>query len=208
MKVNTTVVPQMAGLISMEIGQHGASHVSVIGDSAGGTLALAAVEHMVANHETVPSSMVLLSPWLDVGLTNPNIAFVQDPLLAVGPGQLIAKAGAGNLPENSPLVTPLYGSLHGLPPTYVYSGSLDSLAPGVLVLQQEAAAQGAPISFVLANAKFTTGSRSLRTVSNTGRSSTRNLVSSRGLIASQAIRASILFGAPVNPNCSARHQPC
>ena len=61
-----TVVPEMAGLISTEIAAHGAPHVSVIGDSAGGNLALAAVEYLVANHETVPASMVLLSPWLDV----------------------------------------------------------------------------------------------------------------------------------------------
>ncbi len=144
-----TVVPEMAGLISMEIAQHGTPNVSVYGDSAGGTLALAAVEYMVANNETVPASMVLLSPWLDVGLTNPNIAFVHDPLLPVGPGQQIGEEWAGNLPENDYLVSPLYGSLNGIPPTYVYSGSLDSLAPDVVVLDQEAATQGAPISFVL-----------------------------------------------------------
>jgi triacylglycerol lipase len=144
-----TVVPEMAGLISMEIAQHGASNVSVYGDSAGGTLALAAVEDMVANNETVPSSMVLLSPWLNVALNNPNIAFVHDPLLPVGPGQQIGEEWAGGLPENDPLVSPLFGSLKGLPPTYVYSGSLDSLAPDVVVLDQDAAMQGAPISFVL-----------------------------------------------------------
>jgi triacylglycerol lipase len=53
-----------------------------------------------------------------------------------------------------PLVSPLYGSLTGLPPTYVYSGSLDILAPDVFVLQQAAVAQGAPISFVLANGQI------------------------------------------------------
>src|SRR6516164_10709742 len=149
-----TVVPNMAGLISTEIAAHGASHVSVIGDSAGGNLALAAAEYMVAHGDPVPASMVLLSPWLDVGMTNPNIAFVQDPLLPVGPGQLLGKAWAGNLPVNDPMVSPLDGSLSGLPPTYVYSGSLDSLAPDVLVLQQDAASQGAPISFVLAAGEF------------------------------------------------------
>ncbi|MBW0017360.1 MAG: PPE family protein [Mycobacterium sp.] len=149
-----TVVPEMAGLISMEIAQHGASHVSVLGDSAGGTLALSAVEYMVNQGEPVPSSMVLLSPWLDVELTNPNIPLVQDPLLPVAPGQLIGKEWAGNLPENNYMVSPLYGSLHGLPPTYVYSGSLDSLAPDTLVLEQKAATQGAPISFILATGQI------------------------------------------------------
>jgi triacylglycerol lipase len=149
-----TVVPEIAGLLSMEIAQHGAPNVSVYGDSAGGTLALAAVEYMVANNQTVPASMVLLSPALDVSFTNPNIAFVHDPLLNVGPLEQIGKEWAGNLPENDPLVSPLYGSLKGLPPTYVYSGSLDSLAPDALVLDQEAATQGAPISFVLASGEI------------------------------------------------------
>jgi triacylglycerol lipase len=149
-----TVVPKMADFINMEVTQHGSSNVSVIGDSAGGNLALAAVELMVANHETVPSSMVLLSPWLDVSLTNPNIALVHDPLLPVPPGQVIGKEWAGNLPENNFMVSPLFGSLNGLPPTYVYEGSMDSLAPDVLVLQHNAALTGAPISFTLAKGEI------------------------------------------------------
>jgi triacylglycerol lipase len=148
------VVPEMAGFINMEVSQHGSSNVSVIGDSAGGTLALASVEYMVNQGEPVPGSMVLLSPWLDVGLTNPNIAFVHDPLLPVPPGQQIGKEWAGNLPENNYEVSPLYGSLKGLPPTTVYSGSMDSLAPDTVVLEQLAASQGAPFSFVLANGQI------------------------------------------------------
>lgn len=144
-----TVVPEIADLISMEVAAHGASNVSVIGDSAGGTLALAAVEYMVSQGDPVPASMVLLSPWLDLSMTNPNIAFVQDPLLNVGPGQQVGNEWAGNLSVTNPLVSPLYASLSGLPPTYVYSGSLDSLGPDALVLDQEAATQGAPISFLL-----------------------------------------------------------
>ena len=149
-----TVVPKMADFINMEDAQHGVNNVSVIGDSAGGNLALAAVEYMVAHGEPVPSSMVLLSPWLDVSLTNPNIALVHDPLLPVGPGQVIGKEWAGNLPENNYMVSSLYGSLNGLPPTYVYEGSMDSLAPDVLVLQHNAALTGAPISFTLAKGEI------------------------------------------------------
>ena len=151
-----TVVPKIAGLISTEIAAHGASHVSVLGDSAGGNIGLAAVEYMVAHNETVPASMVLLSPLLDQGLTNPNIGLVHDPFFPPAGNKVyqISKFWAGNLALTDPLVSPLYGSLDGLPPTYVYAGALDPVAPDVLVLQQEAVSQSAPISFVLASGAF------------------------------------------------------
>ncbi|OBI20874.1 lipase [Mycobacterium sp. E2327] len=129
-----TVVPNIAGLISQEITLHGASHVSVTGDSAGGNLALAAAKYLVAHGQPVPSSMVLLSPWLD---------------LARDGGQ-IGRVWAGGLSITDPEVSPLYGPLTGLPPTYVYSGSFDSLYNETLALQQIALADGAPMGFVLA----------------------------------------------------------
>ncbi|ORV46288.1 PE domain-containing protein [Mycobacterium conspicuum] len=153
------VVPEIASFISMQIAQHGAPNVSVTGDSSGGNLALATVEYMVANNETVPGSMVLVSPWLDVTNSNPNIALTHDPLVnsplisgLIGGNQPnVPSEWAGNLPETDYLVSPLYGSLKGLPPTYVYDGSLDSVTPDGIVLQQEAVAQGAPISFIFAS---------------------------------------------------------
>lgn len=134
------VVPKMAGLVSSLIAQHGTANVSVIGDSAGGNLALASVQYMVAQGDPVPSRMVLLSPWLDVA----------SPWREAWSMQL-ANSWAGNLPVNNFLVSPLYGSLGGLPPTYVYSGSWDPLDAQASVLRQAAIAQGAPISFILAN---------------------------------------------------------
>ena len=130
----------------------GASHVSVLGDSAGGSIALASVEYLVANNETVPASMVLLSPVVDNSWSNPDIASIRGSWLPpTSTMQQLGKEWAGNLPINNYEVSPLYGPLNGLPPTTVYAGSQDVVAPDVLVLQQEAVAQGAPISFVLAN---------------------------------------------------------
>ena len=158
-----TVVPQMAGLISSQIAQHGAPHVSVTGDSAGGNLALAAVQYMVQTNlfGPVPSSLVLVSPWLDLEST----------------GGQIGKVWAGNLSVTNPLVSPLYGSLSGLPPTYVYSGSLDPLEASAFALQQAAVAHAAPMSFVFENFGITTGSCLPRPARCTGSRSTRNSVS-------------------------------
>ena len=152
------VVPKVAGLIESEITAHGAPHVSVLGDSAGGTIGLAAVEYLVVNNEAVPASMVLLSPALDLTGSNPAVGLVNSPFpggpAGIGASQQLGKEWAGNLPVTDPLVSPLDGSLKGLPPTYVYAGSLDPVAPDVLLLQQEAVAQGAPISFALVNGEF------------------------------------------------------
>lgn len=58
--------------------------------------------------------------------------------------------GGDNLPITNPMVSPLYGSLAGLPPTYVYSGGLDPLVISAAALEKLAVSQGAPIGFVLA----------------------------------------------------------
>jgi triacylglycerol lipase len=151
-----TVVPNMAGFIADQVTAH-PGHVSVTGDSAGGNLALAAEEYALTHGEPVASSMVLLSPWLDVTFSNPNIAFVQDPLLPIAPGIQIGKEWAGGLDVKDPMVSPLYATsavLHDLPPTNVYTGNLDSLSPDVLVLQNNAALANAPFNFVLANGQI------------------------------------------------------
>jgi acetyl esterase/lipase len=144
-----TVVPAIAALISNQIEQFGAPNVSVIGDSAGGGLALAAAELLVRDGSAVPASLVLQSPWLDVSLSNPDIATVTDPVLNLTETKANGVLWAGALDPADALVSPLYGALTGLPPTYVYAGSTELLAPDVLLLQQHAVAAGAPFSFIL-----------------------------------------------------------
>lgn len=154
------VVPQMADLISQQIATNGADNVSVTGDSAGGGMALAATQYLVAHHRPVPSRLVLISPWLDVSLTNPDIQYTHDPLIRVPDLQADGNLWAGTgtpyaLPLNDHEVSPLYGSLAGLPPTAVYSGSLDSLSPDALVLQQNAVATpGSHFTFDLRNGEI------------------------------------------------------
>lgn len=151
-----TVIPKVAGFISTQIAAHGASHVSVLGDSAGGTIGLAAVQYLVATNKAVPASLVLLSPLLDQHLTNPNIGFINDPFFPSRPNMLYNTANlwAGGLSLNDPLVSPLYGSLQGLPPTYIYAGSLDPVAPDAFVLAQKAITESAPIRFAMASGGF------------------------------------------------------
>jgi triacylglycerol lipase len=148
-----TVVPAMADLISSQIDQHGAENVSVYGDSLGGTIGLAAVEELVRRGEPVPSHMVLISPAIDLAFSNPAIQFVDDPVfsgLFFSNVRKNAQLWAGDLGLTDPLVSPLFGSLAGLPPTALYFGSMEILAPDGLVLQDKAlATPGADFTFIL-----------------------------------------------------------
>jgi acetyl esterase/lipase len=144
-----TVVPQTADLISDLINQHGAQAVSVYGDSAGGSIALAAVQELVRRGDPTPRSMVLVSPSLDLTMSNPNISLIDDPVLDAAGGRANGLLWAGDLSLDDPLASPLFGSLSGLPPTWVYAGSLELLAPDVLRLQDKAIAANAPFTFIL-----------------------------------------------------------
>jgi acetyl esterase/lipase len=101
--------------------------------------------------------MVLMSPALDAGVTNPEVDSVNDPLLNPAISKRNGQWWARGLeteddPDGTknPLASPLFGSLADLPPIAVYAGSLDSRTPDVLVLQEKAlATPGADFTFEL-----------------------------------------------------------
>lgn len=146
------VVPQTAELISEVIAKYGAKNTSVLGDSAGGGLGLAAVQLLVATSgAAIPNRMVLLAPALDLTLSDPASAQIHDPLLNLATGRRLGAEWAGELGPAHPWASPINGSLEGLPPITVYSGSLDLLSPQTVRLRERAIAEGRDITFVLRN---------------------------------------------------------
>ena len=150
-----TVIPRMADLITSMIDEHRPDNISIYGDSAGGGIALCAAQELVRRNATVPARMVLLSPLLDATLSNPNIPFVNDPVLNVEVLKTNFALWAASLDLADPLVSPLYGSLSGLPPTAVYAGSLEVLGPDAVALQQKSlVTPGTHFSFDLRNGEM------------------------------------------------------
>ncbi len=85
-----------------------------------------------------------------------GIKDVDDPVLSAAPTLATvlknSQLWADGLDLTDPLVSPLFGSLAGLPPTTVYAGSRDVVAPDVLLLREKAlATPGADFTFVLRN---------------------------------------------------------
>ncbi|HMM94432.1 alpha/beta hydrolase [Phycicoccus sp.] len=103
--------------------------VHLLGDSAGGTLALLHAQRH-AGDGTV-AGLTLIAPWLDLSLGNPAIDAVErrDPWLTRAGMRPIAEHWAAGADLTDPAVSPLYGELSRLPPTAVFVGSHDICRP-------------------------------------------------------------------------------
>jgi epsilon-lactone hydrolase len=109
------------------------SDITIMGDSAGGGLSLVLAQMLAARGEPCPRQLVLLSPWLDLTMSNPAIPGVdrRDPFLSRAAALEAARLYAGPLALDDPRLSPLYGSMHGLPPITVFTGTRDILNPDV-----------------------------------------------------------------------------
>ena len=121
----------------------------LMGDSAGGGLTLALEESLSSKDIPMPSKTILISPWLDVRLENPDIDKVQkydkdlnkDALKLAG----IAYAGGNEEGINSFLVNPIDGDLSKLKNITIFTGTYDILNPDVKILKEKAEKQNVKI---------------------------------------------------------------
>ncbi len=101
----------------------------VLGDSAGGTLALLLAQAHAGDGSI--AGLTLIAPWLDLSMTNPAADLVEphDPWLTRAGMRPIAAHWVAGRELTDPRVSPLYGDLTGLPPTLVLVGSRDICRP-------------------------------------------------------------------------------
>lgn len=123
---------------------------AVMGDSAGGGLALALEEKISSENSEyiLPKKTVLISPWLDVRLENSKIDEVQklDKDLNKDTLKLAGIAYAGKDGIDSYLVNPIDGDLSKLNNITIFTGTYDILNPDVHVLEEKAKSQGITIN--------------------------------------------------------------
>jgi acetyl esterase/lipase len=95
--------------------------IAVVGDSAGGGLALALAESKLAKR---PAAAVLLSPMTDLALTGETVTSKAEADFILNKFALAAAAGQYLGPNDvrDPRASPLYGDLTGLPPISIHVG--------------------------------------------------------------------------------------
>ena len=104
-------------------------YIPVIGDSAGGNLATCLVQKCIKEGMAIPTKLALLSPWIDLSKgsksnkKNKNDFSPFDHLDTVA----FSRDYIGEMNDESPLVSPLFGSFKGFPSTHVQASKSEFL---------------------------------------------------------------------------------
>ena len=122
---------------------YGARDVILVGDSAGGNLALALTHQLKKEGRLLPRGIVLLSPWTDMtssGKTHEtkegidpvlNAAYLQEAI-----ENYLGKDYDAELLKD-PSVSPLFGEFEGFPPTYIQVGDQEILQSDSVLLYKK-----------------------------------------------------------------------
>lgn len=129
---------------------HAPSRTAILGDSAGGALAVSTVLSLPEMSVPSPAALVLLSPWLDLTLSAASISANarRDPMLRRAWLSEAGDAYRGELRRSDPRVSPLFAdlaNLANLPPTLLQVGSDEILLDDSIRFADRAWAAGAEV---------------------------------------------------------------
>jgi epsilon-lactone hydrolase len=125
-----------------------ASALAVAGDSAGGGLAVAMMTALRDAGEDLPAAAVLISPWTDLSCSGASITerVDDDPIFVPDRLQQLAAAYLAGADPRTPLASPLFARLDGLPPLLIQVGTAELLLSDAEDLAKSAAAAGVDVT--------------------------------------------------------------
>lgn len=103
----------------------------IMGDSAGGQIALAFAQQLKKDNEPQPSHIVLISPVLDATFSNPESQKYEqeDPMIGIEGSRYFVKLWAGDTPLDDYKLSPMYGDLEDLGHITITMGTKETLYP-------------------------------------------------------------------------------
>lgn len=142
-----TVVTRIADLAQSLVEEVGAADVVLLGDSAGGTIALSVAQLLRDRGVPAPRDVVLVSPVIDMTFTDPEIYRIEpsDPWLDVPGPRAAGERWRGDLDVRDPLVSPAFGALAGIGRIALFTGTCDITHADAMTLEAKATAEGHPI---------------------------------------------------------------
>ncbi|UKJ43894.1 alpha/beta hydrolase fold domain-containing protein [Lysinibacillus sp. ACHW1.5] len=123
------------------------NQLTIIGDSAGGNIALGLIQLLKQDRLPQPQDIILLSACVDMSLENPLIQEYEenDPMLASEGMEVITKIWAADKALKDPIISPIYGDFQGVGKITHFIGSHESLYPDAIQFDEKLTEQGVAI---------------------------------------------------------------
>ena len=118
--------------------------IVIAGDSAGGGLTVATLLALREARVPLPAGGVCISPWVDLTCGGASYATKADadPIVRRAGVEQMAQAYLGDTPPRTPLASPLFADLRGLPPLLIHVGSDEVLLDDAVKLAERAKTAG------------------------------------------------------------------
>lgn len=114
------------------------------GDSAGGNLTLTTMMTLRDGGEPLPAAAACLSPVADLSERHSPVR-VQDPLLPISAMRYYSASYVAGSDGRTPLISPIYGDWHGLPPLLIHVGEDEVLHDDAVRITAAARAAGVDV---------------------------------------------------------------
>jgi|SRR5690554_604488 len=102
-------------------------NIIFMGNSCGGGIALGYAQKLRNENKPQPSQIILNSPWLDITMSNPDIAKIdkKDKLLGIEGLKMAGKLYAAGIDPTDDRISPIYGDFSGLGKISLFIGTHD-----------------------------------------------------------------------------------
>ena len=119
--------------------------IIVVGDSAGGNLALALTMYLRDHGRKLPAGLVLLSPWTDMAAMGKSYRknCYRDPMFGAKRGRNLkvrkeTYSYVGKADRKTPYLSPAYGEFYGFPPMLIQVGTWEMLESDSMTVYKKA----------------------------------------------------------------------
>ena len=130
--------PVLISLYKEVLTSHPNSKIILMGDSAGGGMALVLAQLFRSEGIRQPNEIILISPWVDLNTEHPQLDAYEeaDPLLVPWKLQMLGKMWAGDRDTSDPMVSPIFGDFNDLAHITLFVGTREIFFPDIIKLDK------------------------------------------------------------------------
>lgn len=130
------------------------SNIVLMGDSAGGGFVLSFCQYIKTIDLPQPDEIIVFSPWVDIGMSNPPYDNESDPILGEVGLREMGKSWAGDWSLDDYRVSPTFGDNKDLPKMIIFAGDNEIFHKDIVSYVEKLEEDGADVKFVVAEGMF------------------------------------------------------